>query len=104
MSRQLQRNIDRHQGNIRNLETKIQLLEHSIVGKKSHLSSLKEALACESKVLHMEEKLQASSDLTWVSFVLQLYSESAKGTMLMLGQNIFSDFHFYYIVPIHFDL
>ena len=60
MSRQIQRDIDRHQGNIRNLENEIQLLEHSIVGKKSYLSSLKATLACESKELHMKEKLQAS--------------------------------------------
>ena len=101
MSRQIQRDIDRHQGNIRNLENEIQLLEHSIVGKKSHLSSLKESLACESKVLHMKEKLQASCGLKWVSFVLPLYSDLAKGTMLMLRRNILSDFHFFYIVTIY---
>ena len=83
MSRQIQRDIDRHQGNIRNLENEIQLLEHSIVGKKSYLSSLNETLACESKELHMKEKLQASSDLKWVSFVLPLYSDLAKGTIAL---------------------
>ena len=33
MSRELERNIGRHQGNIRSLETEIQLLEHTVVGK-----------------------------------------------------------------------
>ena len=102
MSRQIQRDIDRHQGNIRNLENEIQRLEHFIGGKRSYLSSLKETLACESKELQMKEKLRVSSDLKWVSFVLALYSRLVKGTITLNAKpDILSDFHFFYVVTIY---
>ena len=67
MDRQIERDIGRRQGKIKDLQNEIQRLEHFIGGKRSYLTFLKETLARENN--EVQKKLRLSSDSKYVSFL-----------------------------------
>ena len=73
MDRQIERDIGRRQGKIKELQNEIQRLEHFLGGKKSYLASLKETLARENNEVQKQEKLRLSTDSKYVSFLCHMF-------------------------------
>ena len=69
---QLNREINRRQAKVQELQTEIQRTEHFLGERRSYLASLRESLVQECNEIQRHEKLQAAIDSKYVSINCQM--------------------------------